>query len=119
MSFLPQTVTHILYEICIELILRALFLGQMRNVSREMNSCMPSKDKLGFAIKNFASPVKSVVLTVKAKKVAKFNSITPYFARRLSPSWNQAFSVASEIPGLVSSGIPSSAKTNPSTVTAP
>jgi hypothetical protein len=31
------------------LIPRALFLGEMRNISHEMKSCMRSKDKLGFA----------------------------------------------------------------------
>jgi hypothetical protein len=34
-----------------------LFFGEMRNISREMNSRMRSKDKLGFARKKFASPV--------------------------------------------------------------
>ena len=39
------------------LIPRQLFLGEMRNISPEINYCIRSKGKLGFARKTFASPV--------------------------------------------------------------
>jgi hypothetical protein len=91
------------------LIPRALFLGEMRNISHEMKSCMRSKDKLGFARKNFASPVSSSPFYSLRKRKKSANSIeslmcsgvihhisafrTHDFVRRISPSWNQALKV--------------------------
>jgi hypothetical protein len=45
------------------LIPRGLFLDEMRNILHEMNRCMRSKDKLGIARKNVASPVREVSST--------------------------------------------------------
>jgi hypothetical protein len=66
-------------DICISaykgLIPRALFLGEMRNISHEMKSCMRSKDKLGFARKNFASPVSRSPFYSLRKRKKSANSI--------------------------------------------
>ncbi len=70
------------------LIQRPVFHGEMRKISHEMNYPMPSKKKLGFSRKNFASPVstyQAILLTSKAKRVGKFNRIThvqPFVIRR-------------------------------------
>jgi hypothetical protein len=45
------------------LIPRGLFLDEIRNILHEMNCCMRSKDKLGIARKNVASPVREVSST--------------------------------------------------------
>jgi hypothetical protein len=57
------------------LIPRALILGEMQNISHEMKSCMRSKDKLGFARKNFASPVSSSPFYSLRKRKKSANSI--------------------------------------------
>ena len=66
------------------------FLGEMRNISHEMKSCMRSKDKLGFARKIFASPVSRSQFYSLRKRKESANSIEslmcshPYFAHTIS-----------------------------------
>ena len=48
---------------------------KMRNISHEMKSCMRSKDKLGFARKNIASPVSRSPFYSLRKRKKSANSI--------------------------------------------
>jgi hypothetical protein len=64
---------------------------KMRNISHEMKSCMRSKNKLGFARKNIASPVSRSPFYSLRKRKKSANSIELLITRQLLPIFSFRF----------------------------